>query len=197
MTTTTRPRGMTKIGKILTRLLRALLSLGITMQRSNLRIKRLGIRVSFGVYTSNPMEVSRMMLTMTMVTLKKVCFQSMFVAFPRRKKRKKSNKEVLSNCATYMGITILNEIPFVFEASTTLDGLHEVIAKCAATGKDASTIIERMYKANSVRLDHRNKEKMQNFYDVLLRRFIGVGDAIFDSGDGGEELGRFASWTVF
>eukprot|EP00980_Cylindrotheca_fusiformis_P027121 scaffold18935_cov61-Cylindrotheca_fusiformis.AAC.1 len=33
---------------------------------------------------------------------------------------------------------------------------------------------------------------MQNFYDVLLRRFIGVGDAIFDSGDGGEELGRFA-----
>jgi nucleolar protein 14 len=80
----------------------------------------------------------------------------------------------------------------VFEASTTLDGLHEVIAKYATTGADASTIIERMYNANSVRLDHRNREKMQNFYDVLLRRFVGVGDAIFASGDGGKELGRFA-----
>lgn len=85
-----------------------------------------------------------------------------------------------------------NEIPFVFEVTTTLDGLHEVIAKYATKGEDASTIIERMYKANSVRLDHRNKEKMQNFYDVLLRRYISVGDAIFTSGDGGEELGRFS-----
>ena len=66
-----------------------------------------------------------------------------------------------------------------------------MIAKYATTGKDASTIIERIHKANSVRLDHRNTEKMQNFYDVLLRRFIAVGDAIFDSGDGGEELGRY------
>jgi len=85
-----------------------------------------------------------------------------------------------------------NEMPFVFEVTTTLDGLHEVIARYATKGEDASTIIERMYKANSVRLDHRNKEKMQNFYDVLLRRYMSVGDAIFASGDGGEELGRFS-----
>ena len=32
---------------------------------------------------------------------------------------------------------------------------------------------------------------MQNFNDVLLRRFVAVGDAIFDSGDGGKELGRY------
>lgn len=32
---------------------------------------------------------------------------------------------------------------------------------------------------------------MQNFYDVLLRRFVAVGDAIHQSGDGGPELGRF------
>lgn len=83
-------------------------------------------------------------------------------------------------------------MPFIFEVTTTLDGLHEVIAKYATKGEDASTIIERMYKANSVRLDHRNKEKMQNFYDVLLRRYMSVGDAIFVSGDGGEELGRFS-----
>ena len=32
---------------------------------------------------------------------------------------------------------------------------------------------------------------MQNFYDVLLKRFIAVGDAIFESGSGGEQLGRY------
>lgn len=83
------------------------------------------------------------------------------------------------------------EMPYVFEAVTTLESLHELIGKYAATGKDASTIIKRIHASNSVRLDHRNGERMQNFYDVLLRRFIAVGDAIFDSGNGGEELGRY------
>lgn len=83
-----------------------------------------------------------------------------------------------------------NEIPFVFEAPTTLEGLHELIAKYASTGRDASTIIQRIHTSNSVRLDHRNGEKMQNFYDVLLRRFVAVGDAIFESGNGGKDLGR-------
>ena len=84
-----------------------------------------------------------------------------------------------------------SEMPYVFEAVTTLEGLHELIGKYATTGKDASTIIKRIHASNSVRLDHRNGERMQNFYDVLLRRFMAVGDAIFDSGDGGEELGRY------
>ena len=66
-----------------------------------------------------------------------------------------------------------------------------MIGTYAATGTDASLIIERIHAANSVRLDHRNKEKMQNFYDVLLRRFIGVGDALYKAGAGGEELGRY------
>mmetsp|Transcript_6817 Transcript_6817/g.19698 ORF Transcript_6817/g.19698 Transcript_6817/m.19698 type:complete len:981 (-) Transcript_6817:1779-4721(-) len=83
------------------------------------------------------------------------------------------------------------EIPYVFEAVTTLEGLHDLIGRYASTGKDVSTIIKRIHASNSVRLDHRNGEKMQNFYDVLLRRFIAVGDAIFDSGDGGQELGRY------
>lgn len=65
-----------------------------------------------------------------------------------------------------------------------------MIARHASTGKDVTTMIKRIHQANSIRLDHRNTEKMQNFYDVLLRRFIAVGDAIFESGDGGEELGR-------
>ncbi|VEU40901.1 unnamed protein product [Pseudo-nitzschia multistriata] len=84
-----------------------------------------------------------------------------------------------------------SEIPYVFEAVTTLEGLHDLIGRYASTGKDASTIIKRIHASNSVRLDHRNGEKMQNFYDVLLRRFVAVGDAIFDSGNGGQELGRY------
>lgn len=65
-------------------------------------------------------------------------------------------------------------IPFVFEIPTTLDALHELIATHASTGADASIIIQRIHSTNSVRLDRRNKEKMQNFYDVLLKRFVAV-----------------------
>lgn len=83
------------------------------------------------------------------------------------------------------------EIPFVFEVPTTLEALHDIIGQYASTGKDASIIIERIHKANSVRLNHKNSEKMQNFYDVLLRRFVGVGDALFKSGNGGDDLGRY------
>jgi len=72
-----------------------------------------------------------------------------------------------------------------------LDALHELIATYASTGEDASLIIRRIHKANSVKLDRRNMEKMQNFIDVLLRRFVSVGDAIYESGDGGAELGRY------
>lgn len=83
------------------------------------------------------------------------------------------------------------EIPFVFEVPTTLEALHSMIAKYATTGNDASLVIQRIHASNSVKLDRRNAEKMQNFYDVLLRRFVAVGDAIHASGDGGPELGRY------
>eukprot|EP00804_Cyclotella_cryptica_P013687 CCRYP_016131-RA/>CCRYP_016131-RA protein AED:0.07 eAED:0.07 QI:308/1/1/1/0.66/0.42/7/2083/1063 len=82
-------------------------------------------------------------------------------------------------------------IPFVFEVPTTLDALHDMIATHASTGADASLIIQRIHIANSVRLNHKNKERMQNFYDVLLRRFIAVGDEIFNSGNGGPDLERY------
>jgi len=82
-------------------------------------------------------------------------------------------------------------IPFVFEVPTTLDALHDLIAAHASTGADASLIIQRIHATNSVRLNHKNKEKMQNFYDVLLRRFVAVGDAIFRSGNGGPDLERY------
>lgn len=67
-----------------------------------------------------------------------------------------------------------------------------MIATHASTGADASLIIQRIHTSNSVRLNHRNKEKMQNYYDVLLKRFIGVGDALYGGGNGGDELGRYS-----
>jgi len=82
-------------------------------------------------------------------------------------------------------------MPFVFEVPTTLDALHDIIATYATTGADASLIIQRIHATNSVRLNHKNKEKMQNFYDVLLRRFVAVGDAVFNSGSGGPDLERY------
>ena len=77
-----------------------------------------------------------------------------------------------------------------------MDALHDMIANYATTGKDVSVIIQRIHKANSVRLDRRNADKMQNFYDVLIRRFVAVGDAIHASGDGGDELGRYGQLDV-
>lgn len=88
-------------------------------------------------------------------------------------------------------MNIRASIPYVFEVPTTLDALHDLIAEYASTGSDASLIIQRIHATNSVRLNVKNKEKMQNYYDVLLRRFMAVGDAIFESGNGGKELERY------
>jgi len=84
-----------------------------------------------------------------------------------------------------------NEIPYVFEVPTTLEALHKIIGSYAETGPDACLIINRIHASNSIRLDKSNKEKMQNFYDVILRRFVGVGDALYKSGNGGSELQRY------
>jgi nucleolar protein 14 len=83
------------------------------------------------------------------------------------------------------------EIPYVFEVPTTLESFHTLISTYATTGSDVTLIIQRIHKTNSVRLDRRNSEKMQKFYDVLLRRFVAVGDAIHTSGNGGPELDRY------
>lgn len=72
-----------------------------------------------------------------------------------------------------------------------MEALNEMIGSYATTGAQASLIIERIHKANSVRLNKNNNEKMQNFTDVLLRRFIAIGDSLYENGDG-EEVSRYA-----
>lgn len=87
---------------------------------------------------------------------------------------------------------IRESIPFVFEVPTTLEALHDLIATHATTGEEATLIIQRIHASNSVRLNKNNKEKMQNFYDVVLRRFLAVGDALYREGNGGPDLGRYS-----
>jgi nucleolar protein 14 len=67
-----------------------------------------------------------------------------------------------------------------------MEALNNMIGTYATTGADASLIIERIHKSNSVRLNKNNDEKMQNFTDVLLRRFVAIGDSIYENGNGGE-----------
>lgn len=85
-----------------------------------------------------------------------------------------------------------SSVPFVFEVPTTLEALHDVIAEHATTGADVTLILQRIHAANSVRLDRRNRERMQNFLDVLLRRLVLVGDALREHGDEPDTVGRAA-----
>jgi len=82
-------------------------------------------------------------------------------------------------------------MPFTFQIPTTLEDLNEIITKYAKTGHDVCTLIDRIYKSNSVRADRSKMQAMHNFFDVLTRRLVAVGDAIARYGDGGEALGRF------
>jgi len=80
-----------------------------------------------------------------------------------------------------------SSMPFIFTTPpTTLDALHDLIIEHCNVGSDVITLLNRIHSSNSVRLDRRNVTPMQNFLDVLIRRFVKVGDAIFESGDGGE-----------
>ena len=77
-----------------------------------------------------------------------------------------------------------------------MDALHDLIGKYAQSGRDAGLIIQRIHECNSLHLNKANKDKIQNFYDVLIRRFIAVGDALHESGDGGPELERHSQLDV-
>uniref|UniRef100_A0A7S1FP39 Nucleolar protein 14 n=2 Tax=Corethron hystrix TaxID=216773 RepID=A0A7S1FP39_9STRA len=69
-------------------------------------------------------------------------------------------------------------MPFVFEVPTTLEALQDLLDAYASTMQDYSLIVQRIHASNSVRLNGKNREKMQNFMDVLLRHFITVGDTL-------------------
>ena len=77
-----------------------------------------------------------------------------------------------------------SSMPFTFTSDqipTTLEYLHEdLIAEYASSPSDVNTILKRVYTSTNIKLHPENKEKYHNFYDVLLRRFILVGDALLE-----------------
>ncbi|CAM9222490.1 unnamed protein product [Choristocarpus tenellus] len=68
------------------------------------------------------------------------------------------------------------EIPYVLDCPTTYEELLAMLAKYAKSADDINTIMSRIHKNHSIKLDSKNKERVHNFYDVLLKRFRRVGD---------------------
>ena len=60
------------------------------------------------------------------------------------------------------------EMPYVFAVPSHIDELHDLIGRYCKTGADAITLIERICKTNSVRLNRKNMSPMVNFLDVSL-----------------------------
>lgn len=101
------------------------------------------------------------------------------------KEKNTNQKEQLLKLKQKKAITkARKQIPFTFTSDqipTTIDYLHEeLIGVYAANPQDVIIILERIYKSTNIKIHPENNEKYHNFYDVLLRRFILVGDAILD-----------------
>ncbi len=73
------------------------------------------------------------------------------------------------------------EIPFLLPCPQTYDELLSLISKHCTTGEDVNTVIQRCAKYHSALADSRNREKLHNFYDVLLRHFVAIGEQIATS----------------
>ncbi|GMH63284.1 hypothetical protein TL16_g03672 [Triparma laevis f. inornata] len=83
------------------------------------------------------------------------------------------------------------ELPFTFELIGTLEDLNDVITEYCNSGADVVTVLERMYASNNTKVVIGNKNKILNFYDVLVRRFGMVAEGRVNGGDGGAvERGR-------
>ncbi|CAN0101506.1 unnamed protein product [Scytosiphon promiscuus] len=67
------------------------------------------------------------------------------------------------------------ELPYVIACPSSYEDLLAVLAELATSADEINTILDRIHKNHSIKLDSRNKEKMHNFYDVLLKRFRRVG----------------------
>ncbi|CAM9297716.1 unnamed protein product [Pylaiella littoralis] len=67
------------------------------------------------------------------------------------------------------------ELPYVFACPSSYEDLLAILAEHATSADDINTILDRIHKNHSIKLDSRNKERMHNFYDVLLKRFRRVG----------------------
>ena len=79
-------------------------------------------------------------------------------------------------------------MPFTFSPPpTTLDALDDLISSHCSGCKSVNTLISRIHTSNSVKAEPSMVTPMQNFYDVLVRRYANLGDMVETAGDGGKE----------
>jgi len=74
-------------------------------------------------------------------------------------------------------------MPYVFTVPANIDELHDLIGEHCKSGKDVGILIERIYVANSVRVNKTNMGSMVNFLDILQKRFMLIAEALASSGD--------------
>eukprot|EP00903_Cladosiphon_okamuranus_P007894 g7626.t1 len=67
------------------------------------------------------------------------------------------------------------ELPYVIDCPASYEDLLALLAEHATSADDINTILDRIHKNHSIKLGSSNKERMHNFYDVLLKRFRRVG----------------------
>jgi nucleolar protein 14 len=79
------------------------------------------------------------------------------------------------------------EIPYILPCPQTTEELLSLLVEHCSTAADVNTVIMRIVKYHSVRANPKSsKEKLHNFYDVLLKRVISVGDQLASKGPGGD-----------
>ncbi|CAM9493430.1 unnamed protein product, partial [Hapterophycus canaliculatus] len=71
---------------------------------------------------------------------------------------------------------VARELPYVISCPSSYEDLLALLAELATSADEINTILDRIHKNHSITVDSRNKERMHNFYDVLLKRFQRVGD---------------------
>mmetsp|Transcript_31037 Transcript_31037/g.41006 ORF Transcript_31037/g.41006 Transcript_31037/m.41006 type:complete len:893 (-) Transcript_31037:166-2844(-) len=80
------------------------------------------------------------------------------------------------------------EMPYVFECPGSMDQLLALFEKYAESVDDVCTIVDRIIKCHNLKLAAENREKMHNLYDLLLRRFIMVGENLMESPAGSADF---------
>lgn len=67
------------------------------------------------------------------------------------------------------------EMPYILECPTTMEQFVDMIKEYAEGPEDAREMISRIRKYHAIRSGG-NRERVHNFYDVLMRRMIRLGD---------------------
>ncbi|GMH68325.1 hypothetical protein TrRE_jg8544, partial [Triparma retinervis] len=80
----------------------------------------------------------------------------------------------------------MSDMPYTFSPPpTTTEALEDLIAEHCGDGKDVNELVKRIHESNSVLVNKERRTVMQNFFDVLVRRYVALGDRVVQAGGGG------------